>query len=98
MRYKITMLVSETELTNLYNYDRITPIYQDAPRQCDMDYIKAHFKKGVICDTFYSEYAECFKNDVILRKGDFYQLVREITGARPTVHRFGNDIVRNCFL
>lgn len=31
MRYKVTMQISEEELAKLYNYDRITPIYQDVP-------------------------------------------------------------------
>lgn len=97
MRYKVTMQLSEEELAKLYNYDRITPIYQDVPRQCDIDYIRAYFKNGIICDVFYSEYAECFKNDAILRKTDFYKLVREITGTRPTVHRMDDEIVKNCF-
>lgn len=86
MRYKVTMQISEEELAKLYNYDRITPIYQDVPRQCDIDY-----------DVFYSEYAECFKGDAILRKTDFYKLVREVTGMRPTVHRMDDETVKNCF-
>lgn len=44
MRYKVTMQISEEELAKLYNYERITPIYQDVMRQCDIDYVRAHCK------------------------------------------------------
>ena len=98
MRYRVTAEISEIDLKKLYNYTRIIPLYREDVQQSDLDFIERNFKNGVICEELYAEYSSTFQNDIVLKKGKFYDTVRQFTGAKCEVKRQANGSIKNCFL
>ena len=98
MIYRVTTEISETELKNLYNYSKIVPIYKDEPDEDDIYFIQENFNVGIECETLYEKYCSHFKNELILKKYSFYDLVRQLTDTETKVGRIPGDCSKYRFL